>query len=76
MPVAYLLQLLLILWVFQQDPGNLVVIYAFCAGLLFIYQSVAPDGPSMRHAPPPKGNVRLGRNIAFDFYRYDTLIDQ
>jgi hypothetical protein len=34
-----------------------------------INQSVAPDGPSMR--PPPKGNMRLGRNIAFDFYRYD-----
>jgi hypothetical protein len=24
-----------------------------------------------QHAAPPKGNVRLGRNIAFDFYRYD-----
>jgi hypothetical protein len=29
---------------------------------------------SIRTGPacgPPKGNARLGRNIAFDFYRYD-----
>jgi hypothetical protein len=25
-----------------------------------------------QYAAPQKGNVRLGRNIAFDFYKYDT----